>query len=118
MFKRINSTTDFLPEFLASIDNLEGFDEMTQDIDENEPLELWFERKLSEAVELVFNHRLEAEKNLSNIELKYLDQEISNYLTPSFLKSIMVSIMDADISSLMTLKQQEIKSQDIAVHST
>jgi hypothetical protein len=35
MFKKINSTTDYLPDLLANIDNLEGFEDLTKDIDEN-----------------------------------------------------------------------------------
>lgn len=47
MFKNINSTTDFLPECLLQMDNLSEFEKLTNDIDENEPVQQWFDRKLN-----------------------------------------------------------------------
>ena len=110
MFKNINSTTDYLPDTLANLDNLEEFNKLTQDIDENEELDTWFERKLNEAVEVVFNHRLEAEKHLSTQELKLFDEEIMKALEPDSIKHLLYEIMENDISTLVTFKREHTRS--------
>lgn len=60
----------------------------------------------------MFNHRLEAEKNLNDNELKLLDQEISKFLEPASLKSLILQILDNDITSLLSIKEQKLKSED------
>lgn len=110
MFKNINSLTDHLPDKLAEIDSLEEFKTLTQDIDENEELDVWFERKLTEAIEIVFNHRLEAEKHLNAFELKLFDEEITKFLEPESLKGLLFEIMENDIATLMLFKKDHLKT--------